>query len=169
MISSFSLFFQLYLLIFPQWAHTLHDCFQWARHWSRHYRKIIIQQPYVVKFSTLQIRILRHRDQPFILLANKSVTLYINSGSNWKYIYHTWWVAQVKGKVPNKTALTSDTSHRVRGPQAICTLDPLAANLGGSRNTPQIRYFTKTTHRTEDSTTLSITALLWRDLYTNQD
>ena len=35
---------------------------------------------------------------------------------------------QVKGSVPSKTALTSDTSHELWGPQATCTAEQVATN-----------------------------------------
>lgn len=54
------------------------------------------------------------------------------------------------GKVPNKTALILDTSHQFRGSQATCISDPLATDPSGPHNTPHVRYFTRTTHRTQE-------------------
>lgn len=58
---------------------------------------------------------------------------------------------QVQGKIPNLwTALTSARS-KFRGLWATRTSDQLAASMGSSHNTPQVRYFTKTIHRTQES------------------
>lgn len=65
-----------------------------------------------------------------------SLNFYINTA--WLLLYHQLGTdvnpqdlaqpPQGKGSVPSKSALTSDTSHELWGPQATCTAEQLATN-----------------------------------------
>lgn len=66
----------------------------------------------------------------------------------------------VKGMVPLMTALTSDTSHKFGGPLGYLHLRLTGCKLRAPHRFPQAQYFTRKTHRAQESTLIMITVLL---------
>lgn len=64
--------------------------------------------------------------------------------------------------VPHKAPFTSDLSHKLRGSQTTHTSDRLATHLRAFHYLPQVQYFMRMTHRTQESAALMTTVLLQR-------